>query len=142
MDTKYYDIGGKQFYQERLCLGQRNWVFHQLKEIRFDPATVKTDYEFAIAILGALGERLAWVYAAILIPAHETRDDFVRRMKNNRQREEAVSFLECHLEETQESEIWLDFFCVNEISSLLDRWSPVADTCKGKTEPSTENRPR
>jgi hypothetical protein len=108
MTEKRYTIGGREFAQPPLVLGQ----FQKLLELLVGIPVPKSDS--ALSIVMALGDRLPIILATVLV--EPGAGDF-----SDRDMELEAAFMRDHMEVAVAMEVAEDFFAVNRVSLLLER---------------------
>lgn len=108
-----YEIGGKKYIQKKLVLGQIEQLVELLPGIRFtsmDP----------LAIIGALGTKLANALAIVLIPEGvQLKDKDISALA------EEIRFT---IEPEQTMEVVRDFFICTPVVSLLEQFNLMVTT--------------
>lgn len=108
---KWYEIGGQEFYQQTLALGQTELIVPYLHGASFDDLQVQ-------AVLDHLGERIVEVLQIVLIPSGMTAEDHVKELFTSG-RVDRKNFLRGHLNHYDFMHMVEDFFGCNLDSSLM-----------------------
>lgn len=108
---KWYEIGGQEFYQQTLALGQTELIVPYLHGASFDDLQVQ-------AVLDHLGEKIVEVLQIVLIPSGVTAEDHVKALFIPG-KVERKDFLRGHLNHYDFMHMVEDFFGCNLDSSLM-----------------------
>lgn len=125
--TKYL-IGGKAYIQLPLVLGQINQLIQLLQGL-----TLYAGMNMA-EIVAALGDRLPKALAIVLIDAEMEGRDSAEMVKYLRDRKinELAAEISFSIDPETPFEVIEDFFSINPIPSLLERFGMMAERLTGK----------